>query len=105
LSNHKLTNRFCETVTKPSNHADGDGLYLKVDESRKGWVCRYSFDGRVRSMGLGAFPEVGLAEARERAAAAHRQVRDGIDPIAAREAARAARLARRTFGLDMEHTS
>ena len=36
-------------------------------------------------MGLGPYPEIGLAEAREKTLAARRRVRDGIDPIAERK--------------------
>ncbi|WP_363323320.1 integrase arm-type DNA-binding domain-containing protein [uncultured Tateyamaria sp.] len=38
-------------------------------------------------MGLGRWPDVPLSEARERASAARRQLRDGVDPIQARQAA------------------
>src|SRR5690606_12922858 len=40
-------------------------------------------------MGLGPYPEVGLAEAREAAEAARRRLRAGADPLATREAERA----------------
>jgi integrase len=52
-------------------------------------------------MGLGPFPEVSLAEARNRAREARSQVRDGVAPIDAKRAAKssqsARRLASRTF--------
>jgi len=56
-------------------YADGGNLYLQVkriteaSEWRvsKAWVFRYHHEGRRRTMGLGAFPMVGLAEARDRA--------------------------------------
>ncbi len=46
--------------------------------------------GQRRAIGLGAYPEVGLAEARERARQARQKVAEGIDPIEERKAARAA---------------
>jgi len=46
--------------------------------------------GKAREMGLGAFPDVSLAEARDRAAEARRLLRDGVDPIEARKTARTA---------------
>jgi prophage regulatory protein len=42
-----------------------------------------------REIGLGPYPEVGLAKARERAAEVKELVRKGIDPIEQRKAARA----------------
>jgi integrase len=80
----KLTARKVETAPA-GKYGDGGGLQLSVSAtgSRK-WVLRYTRVGKAREMGLGAFPEVGLAEARERAIDARRVLRDGRDPIAAR---------------------
>ncbi len=50
----------------------------------KSWVLRYQLDGRRRDMGLGSYPEVTLARAREKALEARRHLVDGIDPLAAR---------------------
>lgn len=53
-------------TTKAGSYADGRGLYFKVDPSgSKSWVFRYMLDGRRRSMGLGGYPTISLAEARE----------------------------------------
>ena len=56
---------------KAGKHGDGDGLTLLVKESgRRSWVVRVkTADGR-RDIGLGAFPAVSLAAARQLAAAA-----------------------------------
>jgi integrase len=54
-------------------------------------------------MGLGRFEDVSLAEARDKAAAARKLVREGIDPIAARAAARTAAKPKVTFGDAVEH--
>jgi len=43
-----------------------------------------------RFIGLGAYPEVGIAEARERAREARQKIEQGVDPIEKRKAARAA---------------
>jgi integrase len=48
--------------------------------------------GRSRDMGLGAFPDVGLSDARARATAARALCREGIDPIERREEVRKAQL-------------
>ncbi|MDR1510457.1 MAG: tyrosine-type recombinase/integrase [Synergistaceae bacterium] len=45
---------------------DGDGLLLLVKESgAKSWVLRYRMDGKEKRAGLGKYPAVGLAKARE----------------------------------------
>ena len=88
---------------------DGGGLYLCVDkrggvepdgQRRAGsasWMFRYMIDGKARTMGLGAFPTVGLAKARKKATDAREALSDGHDPLDQRDAARAAkRLARAT---------
>lgn len=66
-------------------YADGQGLWLwKRCKDGGSWVLRYSLAGNRREMGLGRWPDVGIAEARDRAAAVRRQVRDGLDPLEAR---------------------
>jgi integrase len=51
---------------------------------------RYTLDGRAREMGLGPIHTVGLADARKKAAAARALLLQGIDPLAARDAEKAA---------------
>ncbi|NSY37558.1 tyrosine-type recombinase/integrase [Leisingera sp. ANG59] len=71
-------------------YADGQGLWLvKRSKSAGKWVLRVTVHGRRREMGLGAWPGVSIAEARERAAEARKTVRDGLDPIIQREKDRA----------------
>jgi integrase len=69
-------------------YGDGLGLYLQVRNGAKSWIFRYGSGGR-RYLGLGPCHTVTLAEAREKARTARRQLLDGIDPIAARRQARA----------------
>jgi integrase len=70
----------------PGKHEDGDGLRLVVSPGgAKKWVLRITVGGKRREMGLGSFPAVSLAEARENAADARRIAKAGGDPIAARE--------------------
>lgn len=93
---HKLTTRGIQAFNEPGRYPDGGGLYLDVtDTGSKSWVYRFMLNKRSREMGLGRFPDVGLAEARKKAEEARRQRAEGIDPIDARkEAERVARLAR-----------
>ncbi|MCB2088174.1 MAG: DUF4102 domain-containing protein [Sphingomonadaceae bacterium] len=72
-------------------YADGQGLWLVKRNSDFGqWVLRLTRYGQRREMGLGRWPDVSIAEARERAAEFRRQWRDGIDPIDEREKSKCA---------------
>jgi integrase len=63
--------------------ADGAGLYFRVTPTGgRGWIFRYMLDGQRHDLGLGPYPAVTLADARERALAARRQVVGKIDPVA-----------------------
>jgi integrase len=79
-----------------------DGLALQVTASgARSWVLRLAVSGKQREMGLGSFPTVTLATAREKARAFREQVATGADPIASRHATASAsaaeRLAQKTF--------
>ncbi|ABA78904.1 DUF4102 domain-containing protein [Rhodobacter sphaeroides] len=74
-------------------HAVGGvaGLLLQITPTgAKSWLLRTTVAGTRRAMGLGSYPEVGLAEARERAREAKRKIAAGVDPIEERKATRAA---------------
>ena len=71
-------------LTKAGHHAVGGvaGLYLYVLETgARSWVLRTMVGTKRKHMGLGGFPEVPLAKAREKARAAKEQIDQGIDPI------------------------
>jgi integrase len=74
-------------------HCDGKGLYLHADGSgAASWVFCYVRDGRSHDMGLGAFPDVSVETAREKARAARLLIRDAdIDPLEHRKQERDAR--------------
>lgn len=76
---------------KPGMHADGGGLYLQVTATlARSWIFRFARDKRTHDMGLGPLHTVSLAQAREAALLARQALRDGLDPIAQRKAARSA---------------
>ncbi len=67
------------------------GLALRVyREGGRCWVLRLTIAGHRRDMGMGGFPTVTLAQAREAARQIHAQVRDGINPLAQRQEAQSA---------------
>lgn len=84
----KLTARRVETAP-PGRHRDGLGLMLWVRPSgARSWVLRVQRDGRRRDIGLGSWPVVTLAMAREKALALRRLILEGRDPVAERRQAR-----------------
>jgi integrase len=93
LRDRPVTVKEIEALAKvPGRHSIGDGLILIVGTKRgRSWTCRIRVPtGERRDMGLGSYPEVSLAEARQRAADLRKMVRDGLDPIEERKKARAA---------------
>ena len=83
-----LSARKVETAG-PGRHGDGHGLFLYVKPSgSKSWVLRYQVMGKRHDLGLGPFPEVSLAMARQRALEARRLIIEGEDPIAKRRQAK-----------------
>lgn len=57
----------------PGRYTDGRGLALLVKPSgTRSWVLRYQIDGCRRDLGLGPYPEITLARAREKALEARR---------------------------------
>lgn len=76
-------------------HHDGGGLYLRVVlPNQRSWVYRYELNGKARTLGLGSYPAIGLARARERAAEARSLKAEGRDPVDEKHARRAAAKAR-----------
>ena len=65
----------------PGSYTDRDGLTLRVGNSgNKHWVQRLTINGKQASIGLGSFPTVGLADARQSAAHNRWAVQQGHDP-------------------------
>jgi lysophospholipase L1-like esterase len=83
----RLTALTVRQITEPGLHPDGGGLHLQISPSgTKSWILKFQLNGRARAMGLGSLHIVGLADARAARDAAHRLLRDGIDPIESRKA-------------------
>lgn len=87
-----------QRLKTPGLHAVGvvAGLHLQVLPSgARSWVLRAVIGGKRRDMGLGGYPGVTLAAARDKARTARDAIDRGIDPIAARRAAQSALAATR----------
>jgi len=86
----KITPLFVRHIKRPGRYCDGGNLYLQVrrstsrkspDSVNKSWAFRYVRHEKQTWMGLGPYPDVSLAEARELATEARKQLLKGIDPL------------------------
>jgi integrase len=83
---HLLDHRKINTYTKVGLHADGDGLYLKVQaDQSKSWIYRYQINRHRRSLGLGGISTLSLAMARKKRDMLKLKVKSGIDPLLEKE--------------------
>jgi integrase len=65
--------------------SDGGGLHLLITPAGgRLWRWKYRFGGVEKLMALGRYPEITLAEARERHLAARKRLANGADPMAER---------------------
>lgn len=80
---------------KPYKLTDERGLYLLVTpQGHRYWRFNYRFGGKAKTLAFGVFPDVGLAEAREKRDAARRMIAAGEDPGAQKKLAAAEERAR-----------
>jgi len=79
----KLTAAFVKQA-KPRDKAfslvDGGGLYLLVKQAGKYWRYNYRYCGKQKTLSLGVYPDISLAEARKRHQTAREELTNGIDP-------------------------
>jgi hypothetical protein len=65
---------------------DQRGLYLEISPAGgKWWRLKYRFGGREKRLSLGVYPDVPLADARDRCNEARKLLRSGVDPSARRK--------------------
>ena len=70
----------------PDKYSDGQGLQLHVfANGGKYWRMAYRFEGKQKTLSLGIYPEVSLAEARSKREDAKRILRKGTDPMEAKK--------------------
>lgn len=87
--------RRAKPAAKPLRLFDGGGLYLEVSPAGgKLWRWKYRHGGKEKRLALGTYPEVTLADARDRHAAGRKLLAAGYDPGEQRKAERAATLER-----------
>lgn len=89
----KLTDTKLKAL-KPSGKvqklSDGGGLYIHVSPAGgKLWRLFYRFDGKQKTLALGKYPEVSLADARKLRDEARALIAQGVDPSAHKREAKA----------------
>ncbi|WP_404295637.1 tyrosine-type recombinase/integrase [Halomonas sp.] len=92
----ELTATEVRRMTEPGTYAVGGcaGLMLVVKpKGGRSWILRVRVGDNRRDFGLGGFPTVPLGEARAKARALRDKLAEGIDPVAERQAAKAAHVA------------
>lgn len=78
-------------LSEPGFYAAGGvaGLHMAVQPSgSKSWILRATVGAKRRDIGLGGYPEISLLAARDLAREARQKIREGLDPIEERKAAR-----------------
>lgn len=69
-----------------TKYSDGYGLYLHVKESGKYWRMAYRFGGKQKTLALGTYPTIGLAQARRKRDEAREQLASNVDPSLVKQA-------------------
>jgi integrase len=83
--------RKAKSTEKTQRLFDGGGLYLEVSPAGgKWWRLKYRYGGKEKRLSLGTYPDTGLADAREKRAAARRLLAAGVDPGEQRKAMKTA---------------
>lgn len=87
-----VTIRNAKPSEKPVRMFDGGGLYLEISPAGgKLWRLKYRCDGKEKRLALGAYPDVGLKDARERREEARKLLANGVDPGENRKAVKASK--------------
>jgi len=84
-----ITVRNAKPRPKKYKIYDGEGLYLEVlPTGAKYWRMKYFFAGKEKRLALGVYPEISLADARERRSQARKVLAAGQDPVQAKQEAK-----------------
>src|ERR1700683_3290539 len=76
----KLSAVEVKMLKDPGYYSDGGCLYFRVAKTgARGWIFRFTSTRRTRDMGLGSYPEISLASARDLAEKFRKVVQQGID--------------------------
>lgn len=86
--------RNAKSKEKDYKLSDGQGIYLLIATTGgKLWRLDYTFAGKRKTLALGNYPSVSLADARQRRDDAKKLLANGVDPGAIKKAQKAATVA------------
>jgi hypothetical protein len=92
----RLNDTFIKNSTKHSGrasgdkHTDGGGLYLHVNGAGKYWRMNYRFAAKQKTLSLGVYPALSLANARKGREKAREMLSQGMDPSTEKQDAKQA---------------
>lgn len=90
--------RSLKPSAKPFKVSDSHGLYLLVNPGgSRLWYLKYRINGEESRLGLGAYPDVSLAYARQQRVGIRKLLTQNINPSQQRIAEKAARSPEKTF--------
>jgi integrase len=90
--------RSTKPSDKPFKLTDAQGLYLLVNPGgSRLWYVKYRYDGKESRIGLGPYPELSLAQAREQRDGIRKLLAININPAHQRMAEKAARSPEKIF--------
>jgi integrase len=82
--------RKAKPTEQPKKLTDSGGLFLLITpQGSKLWRMAYRFNGKQKTLYIGAYPAISLTDAREKRDEARKQLVNGIDPSTAKQAAKA----------------
>ena len=87
-----LTDIVVKQLNQGGRYTDDQtkGLHLWIKPSKQRyWIFRYTINGKRQNMSLGAYPEISLKQARQRAVKARNEINSGINPISQKKASKA----------------
>lgn len=96
LNDSKIRN--LKPSSKPVKFTDSLGLYLLVNPGgSRLWYLKYRFNGKESRLGLGAYPEVSLAEARQQRDGIRKLLTQKINPAEQRAAEKVSHSPEKSF--------
>jgi integrase len=72
----------CKPKQQPYKLSDSGGMFLLVHPNgSKYWRLKYRLHGKEKTLALGVYPDVSLAQARENRDTAKKEIKNGTDPV------------------------